>query len=82
MRIVYSYLKEHTEVVSKTKPPVNPADNPLIDPRSVSWSFPLHRRPSHARPSRLFDAPSEFSPNFSKMLKLAFPLFTSWSFHD
>lgn len=35
MRVVYSYVKEHAEIVEKMKPPVDPVMNPLIDPRSV-----------------------------------------------
>lgn len=37
MRVVYGFVKEHTDVVEKNLPPLDPVANPLIDERSVGF---------------------------------------------
>jgi hypothetical protein len=41
MRVAFSLVKEHVNVVEKGKLPLDPEVNPMIDPRSVG--FPASR---------------------------------------
>jgi hypothetical protein len=64
MRVAFSLVKEHVDVVEKGKLPLDPEANPMIDPRSVGYQA--------THPSNMIYISIDFPSGF------ALPVFTNF----